>query len=216
VVALAAGGIAACSRPDLFSVSLSVEPRVEGTTLIIAGTTSLPDGARLIYRAVSSVAVSQRVDGWVTCAGGRFRTGEDVSSWPPGTAQITMTFDPEAADQPTSLRKRCGENGTLLAGDSVVQCGPGKVVEALGEVTLSGPRDNASAQKPVEIVEDNSGTGTSAQSSAPQTLTVYITNTGSKYHRSGCRYLSQSSIPLTLSEAKSRGNTPCSVCKPPP
>ncbi|MDQ1274037.1 MAG: competence protein ComEC [Planctomycetota bacterium] len=45
--------------------------------------------------------------------------------------------------------------------------------------------------------------------------TVYITDTGSKYHRDGCRYLSKSKIAISLDEAKSQGYTPCSVCKPP-
>jgi len=44
---------------------------------------------------------------------------------------------------------------------------------------------------------------------------VYITKTGSKYHRAGCRYLSKSSIPISLEDAKARGYTPCSVCGPP-
>jgi micrococcal nuclease len=43
---------------------------------------------------------------------------------------------------------------------------------------------------------------------------VYITKTGSKYHRAGCRYLSKSSIPIERKEAIARGYTPCSVCKP--
>lgn len=45
-------------------------------------------------------------------------------------------------------------------------------------------------------------------------VTVYITNTGSKYHRSGCRYLSKSKIPISLSDAISRGYGACSVCNP--
>jgi uncharacterized secreted protein with C-terminal beta-propeller domain len=44
--------------------------------------------------------------------------------------------------------------------------------------------------------------------------TVYITNSGSKYHREGCRYLSKSSVPISRSEAEARGYEPCSVCKP--
>lgn len=43
---------------------------------------------------------------------------------------------------------------------------------------------------------------------------VYITDTGSKYHRSGCKYLSESKIPISLSEAVIHHN-PCSVCDPP-
>jgi len=48
----------------------------------------------------------------------------------------------------------------------------------------------------------------------PSERIVYITKTGEKYHQIGCRYLKYSSIPITLSEAISRGYTPCSICKP--
>lgn len=43
---------------------------------------------------------------------------------------------------------------------------------------------------------------------------VYITETGSKYHRSGCRYLWHSCIKINKSEAAKEGYTPCSVCNP--
>lgn len=46
-----------------------------------------------------------------------------------------------------------------------------------------------------------------------QEVTVYVTRTGKKYHRSGCRYLSWSKIPIALSAAKQRYG-PCSVCRP--
>ena len=49
----------------------------------------------------------------------------------------------------------------------------------------------------------------------PQSTTVYITKTGKKYHRDGCRYLSQSKIKTTLKEAKANGYTACKVCHPP-
>jgi hypothetical protein len=48
----------------------------------------------------------------------------------------------------------------------------------------------------------------------PATITVYVTKTGQKYHRDGCRYLRQSRIPMSLKDAARRFG-PCSVCKPP-
>ena len=48
----------------------------------------------------------------------------------------------------------------------------------------------------------------------PARITVYVTRTGAKYHRDGCRYLSRSKIPMSLKEAAKRF-TPCRVCKPP-
>lgn len=49
----------------------------------------------------------------------------------------------------------------------------------------------------------------------PVKITVYITRTGKKYHRSGCKYLARSKIPISLQEVKKRGYTPCKVCQPP-
>ena len=51
-----------------------------------------------------------------------------------------------------------------------------------------------------------------ASASVMQSETVYLTNTGEKYHRSGCRYLRQSSIPKSLRYAKEHGYEACSVC----
>ncbi|MGB3344031.1 MAG: hypothetical protein WBA61_08975 [Aequorivita sp.] len=44
--------------------------------------------------------------------------------------------------------------------------------------------------------------------------TVYVTKTGSKYHRGTCQYLKKSKIRTTKSEAKNNGYTACSRCKP--
>jgi micrococcal nuclease len=44
--------------------------------------------------------------------------------------------------------------------------------------------------------------------------TVYVTKTGKKYHRAGCRHLARSQIPMTLADAAAAYG-PCSVCKPP-
>lgn len=49
----------------------------------------------------------------------------------------------------------------------------------------------------------------------PEPIIVYITDTGEKYHEWGCQYLKYSSIPVTLSEARADGYTPCSRCDPP-
>ena len=63
-----------------------------------------------------------------------------------------------------------------------------------------------------KTVENNSSPSPTVEK---QETTVYITRTGHKYHSAGCRYLARSQIPISLSDAKSRGYTPCSVCCPP-
>jgi hypothetical protein len=54
----------------------------------------------------------------------------------------------------------------------------------------------------------------SASPSDAASITVYVTKSGTKYHRAGCRYLRNSSIPMTLEDA-AKAHSPCSVCKPP-
>jgi micrococcal nuclease len=76
-------------------------------------------------------------------------------------------------------------------------------------------------QVPSEALGTGPSTGTlppkvadPAPRADPETVTVYITRTGAKYHRAGCRYLSKSMIPIALKEARTRYG-PCSVCSPP-
>lgn len=48
-----------------------------------------------------------------------------------------------------------------------------------------------------------------------QSVTVYVTNTGEKYHTAGCQYLKKSQIPIDLNDALAQGYEPCSKCHPP-
>ena len=48
-----------------------------------------------------------------------------------------------------------------------------------------------------------------------QGVTVYVTDTGEKYHRENCKYLAKSSNPI-LMEKLGANYQPCKVCSPPP
>jgi len=50
---------------------------------------------------------------------------------------------------------------------------------------------------------------------ATETVTVYVTRTGKKYHRGYCSNLRSSRIPVSLRDAKARRYGPCSRCGPP-
>lgn len=60
--------------------------------------------------------------------------------------------------------------------------------------------------------QTNSSVQPSEATSTQKSQTVYVTNTGSKYHRSGCQYLSKSQISISLNDAKSQGYSACSKC----
>lgn len=62
-------------------------------------------------------------------------------------------------------------------------------------------------------VQPFAATSSPARPAAQTEQVVYVTKTGTKYHRAGCSFL-KSAIPMALSEAKAR-YSPCSVCKPP-
>lgn len=62
---------------------------------------------------------------------------------------------------------------------------------------------------------DSSAAENSAADSSNSETMVYITATGKKYHRAGCRTLKKSDTEVTLDEAKSMGLSPCGICNPP-
>ena len=92
-----------------------------------------------------------------------------------------------------------------------------------GSIVITSDGKTIKVNKKVSPIKPNAPPSSSVQSSdqekikqeEPVEVTVYITKTGKKYHRAGCRYLSKSCIPVTLKVAKANGYGPCSVCRPP-
>lgn len=78
-----------------------------------------------------------------------------------------------------------------------------------GTATITAKVGNKRYKCTITVKQRKSTVKSQAKSS-----TVYITNTGSKYHRSSCSYLRKSKIATTLKSAKSSGYTACSRCHP--
>lgn len=80
-----------------------------------------------------------------------------------------------------------------------------------------GPPETSEAPETPETPEANQpseNTTNTQPTTETQSETVYITDSGTKYHRSGCRYLSDSSNAISKSAAIASGYEPCSVCNP--
>jgi len=77
-----------------------------------------------------------------------------------------------------------------------------------------GRTSPAPAPTPSPAVPDSAHGLAAVPSEATATATVYVTASGTKYHREGCRYLTASTRATTLADA-AKSKTPCSVCKPP-
>ena len=86
--------------------------------------------------------------------------------------------------------------------------------EPQADSSQSEPQADSSQSEPQADSSQSEPQADSSQSE-PQSITVYITETGEKYHQSGCQYLKKSKIAIDLEKAKSQGYTPCSRCNPP-
>lgn len=84
---------------------------------------------------------------------------------------------------------------------------PATVAPTTLRVTTKSP----TTQKATTVATTKRATTTTT---APKSGTVYRTDSGSKFHRSTCNYLSKSKIPISRADAIAMGLTPCSVCKP--
>ena len=74
----------------------------------------------------------------------------------------------------------------------------------------------AAAEAEAKAAAEAEAAAAAAAASAPDNggYTVYITDTGEKYHADGCRYLKKSKIPISKSDAIARGYGACSKCNP--
>lgn len=86
----------------------------------------------------------------------------------------------------------------------------------LAEEKAKKEAEEKAAQEAAAKAKAEAETTAQAQAQAQQDNDpiVYITNTGGKYHRAGCRFLKQSQIEKHLSEVKG-SYEPCGVCNPP-
>jgi competence protein ComEC len=110
---------------------------------------------------------------------------------------------------------RTDESGTVVAtsnGTNVsFNVNPGSYKGIVSSSTSdSSSSSNTSTSKPLPVPVPKVTTPSKNQS-----VTVYTTKTGSKYHVDGCSSLSKSKIPISLSNAKEEGLGPCSKCNPP-
>ncbi len=105
--------------------------------------------------------------------------------------------------------------------------------DELGTIIATSDGNNITLDKNVSTIKSNAPPTTSAvnnkQNTQPQNttvaadpsptdnkeMTVYVTNTGKRYHLDGCSSLSKSKIALSLSDAKTQGYGACKRCNPP-
>lgn len=115
----------------------------------------------------------------------------------PSTEEIQKTID----EKNSYILNLESQIGALTAEKSQVEAQNGILQQQLSNAQQS--RSTSSTTK-----------SNSSSSNTDVSTTVYITNTGNKYHRDGCSYLRSSQISISKNNAISQGYTACSRCNP--
>lgn len=200
---------------------LQVERVVDGRTLSVTATDGVAEvrlvGVRLPQPAMEREAAKQFLEQLVI--------GESIVLDPAPTSS-------GAADPPYVLAYRLPE-GTLINLELVRQgyartlknppfdaYDDFRVYERLAREAKKGiwaPRGAKPSRRPPKIVAPH-GEGEAVEPGdrepAATGVIVYVTRSGSKYHREGCPHLTKTQRPIPLAEAVRRYE-PCKRCKPP-
>jgi hypothetical protein len=92
-------------------------------------------------------------------------------------------------------------------------CGPTAEAPAVSQLSDSAPAPAAAATAPAPQQPADEPQAATEQP-VPSADTVYVTNTGNRYHRAGCASLSRSQIAMSRDQAVANGYTPCGRCNP--
>ncbi|WP_279146695.1 MULTISPECIES: ComEC/Rec2 family competence protein [Clostridium] len=115
---------------------------------------------------------------------------------------------------------RTDENGTIICtsdGENIkFNCEPGSYNSAAGQSKPKSKSNNtgSSGAAATKTTKPAANPAPKQTSNSQKEETVYITNSGKKYHRTGCKYLNKSCTEIKKSDAVKRGYTPCSKCNP--
>lgn len=129
----------------------------------------------------------------------------------------TVTFDAES-DKALQLAISKDKEATAALADEKQKEADQKAAEeaakkqAEEEAAAKEAEEAAAKQKVEEEAEAEEQQQTENASAEEQEQTVYITNSGTKYHKSGCKYLKKSKTAISLSDALAQGYEPCKVC----
>ncbi|WP_310604745.1 ComEC/Rec2 family competence protein [Anaerosporobacter sp.] len=98
---------------------------------------------------------------------------------------------------------RTDESGTIIATST------GSKITFTAKASDLSETASTSATKASTTTKTDTNDDSSNESNV-----VYITDTGSKYHKHGCRHLDSSNTKTTIEKAKKAGYEPCKTCKP--
>ncbi len=153
VAAVVALVLIGCGGDAGQTVELAMASKVVGSTIVVEGTTDLPDGARIVYEVThesfgtsddfQDVTWGLFADGSVPVEDGGYAFTVPVAGWPAGDVTVWTAFQPDIGEdvdpehgQPAVVMERYGEMGKHLTGSNVSESSGLKRVELERTVTL--------------------------------------------------------------------------------
>lgn len=116
--------------------------------------------------------------------------------------EIVLKYEEQIAELESQNKSLTDENATLQSRISDYEKNNNSSSSSISEGGNESGSSSASIEQPSDNSEPSEG------------IIVYITNTGSKYHREGCSYLRQSKIEIDKAVATAQGYGACSRCNP--
>lgn len=126
---------------------------------------------------------------------------------PSTTAETTQTTGSEQTKKETQTTETTANAPSTAASSTVAET---KTTKESETVTETKPTES----KTSEPKTTEKATPKATPSDSVSDSTVYITNTGSKFHRDGCASLKKSKIKIDREKAIGEGYEPCKRCNP--
>lgn len=136
--------------------------------------------------------------------------GNQISTTTENTSAVEKnTTKTESKDNKKSQSSKTTNTSSLNNNASTSSKSTNKTKSSSSTTNVSSTSSNSKNKS-----TSNKTSTLTTQSTTSNSATVYITDTGEKYHKAGCQYLKNSSHAISKSNAISRGYTACSKCKP--
>jgi hypothetical protein len=122
---------------NMQTVQIRLNPYLQGSLLVIEGSTDLPNRTLLLYEAKEGSTNPKVVNGTFPVLDGRFSRQVDLTGWHAGTIAVWVGFQTlldGSEKQPEEIIERFGEMGEFLYGDNVTETDGLKRVEVIQTV----------------------------------------------------------------------------------
>ena len=111
-------------------VDLTLEPRFQGQSVLVSGTTNLKDGAVIGYEVEHELSTAGIKNNWfkdgnIVVKNGRYLGSVKVAGWPRGKISVWVTFMSFLKEQPKWAKTLYGEGGKNMEGPTVKLAGQG-------------------------------------------------------------------------------------------